>query len=86
MIKTDNLELALANAKVGDRLVMISNYILDGVATGVIVINQENKYNVWIEKENDFGDEDWYDNLKTLIFDYWNTWKLGGDDIQIELY
>lgn len=84
MIRTSDLEVALKNAKVGDRLRMCSSFN-PFVEVGVIVINNKMEYNVWVEKDSDFGDSNWYDDLSEMIRDYWETWNLA-DGIEIELY
>lgn len=86
MIRTDKLELALT-AKVGDKIITTECiYIEEG-----IIVESCGKYNVWFEAEFEdyggyYGDEDWYDDLKEMIEDYWKTWSEYGDSIEIELY
>lgn len=86
MIITDNLEVALNNAKVGDALLIKSE---SGTMRGIIVINQEKKYNVWFDEGynfvRSFGDIRWYNSLKELIEGYWETWSEHGEYIEIEL-
>lgn len=88
MIRTDNLRLALNNVKIGDIIITKCGRVFEQRGS---IVESCGKYNVWFEAEFEdyggyYGDEDWHDDLKEMIEDYWKTWSEYGDSIEIELY
>ena len=81
MSNLNNLKVALEKTKVGDKIIVGSDW--DYTQEGIIV-ESCGKYNVWFDDH--YGDYRWYDDLKEMIKSYWITWSGDVEIIEIELY